>query len=541
MAKPLAQIKIDTADERVLILTPTGRDASLTQKIFTEAGISSFICKSMEEFCRQLESGAGAALVTEEALNQQAINNLTGCLDKQPAWSDIPVILFATNSESAVSLLNLLGQRLNIIVLERPINISIVTGAVRSALRARRRQYQTKTLLLELEEADRQKDLFLATISHELRTPLNAILGWAAILRSGRIDEETAERGLLTIERNARSQSQLIEDILDMSRIIRGNLPIITEPFDIIPAIKAAIDVVRPAAQAKKINLEALLDAHTQMISGDSVRFQQIVWNLLSNAIKFTPDGGRVRIKLIQDSDHVDIQVRDTGKGISADFLPHVFDYFRQADNTITRNHGGLGLGLAIVRHLVELHGGTVSASSTGLGKGATFTVTLPIIKAPNPSNDAQFISKPKKSADKKIPAQNSFPLLKGFQILVVDDAADTRELMVEILTQYGANITTAQSVAEALDLLERFHFDLLISDIEMPNRDGYSLIQEVRAKETQQSKRLPAVALTAHTSAIDRLRAFSAGYDTHIAKPVEINELLLTVGGFAAQIRGSI
>jgi signal transduction histidine kinase/ActR/RegA family two-component response regulator len=539
MAKPLAQMKTDVKDERVLILTPTGRDATLTQKIFREAGISCSICTNIEEFCCELEEGAGAALMTEEALTQQAINRLLPCLEKQPAWSDIPVILFATNSESAGWLLHQLGQRANIIVLERPINISILTGAVHSALRARRRQYQTKSLLLELEEADRQKDLFLATISHELRTPLNAILGWAGILRSGSIDENTAERGLLTIERNARAQSQLIEDILDMSRIIRGNLPITTEPFDIIPAITAAIDVVRPAAQAKRINIETMLDADVQMISGDSVRFQQIVWNLLSNAIKFTPDGGKVRIELIRHSDHIDIQVSDTGKGISAEFLPHVFDYFRQADNSITRNYGGLGLGLAIVRHLVELHGGTVCATSAGAGKGATFTITLPVTTAANLNSGIRSSSKTKFLADKKIPAQNAFPMLKGFQILVVDDAVDTRELMIEILTQYGANIIAAQCVTEALELLERHQFDLLISDIEMPNRDGYSLIQEIRAKEVLQGRKIPAVALTAHTTAVDRLRAFSAGYDAHIAKPVEIKELLLTVSGFAAQVRG--
>lgn len=539
--KTVAKMKTDDKAERVLIFTPTGRDASLTKKIFTEVGISGFICNSIEEFCQEMESGAGAALMTEEALTSQAINSLMQCLDKQPAWSDIPVIFFAVDSDSAARILNLLGQRANIIVLERPINISIVTGAVRSALRARRRQYQTKSLLLDLEEADRQKDLFLATISHELRTPLNAILGWAGILRNSNIDTSTAERGLLTIERNARAQSQLIEDILDMSRIIRGNLRIATEPFEIIPAITAAIDVVRPAAQAKNIEIKVSLDPDTQLISGDAIRFQQIIWNLLSNAIKFTPEGGRVAIELIQESDHIDILVRDTGKGISADFLPHMFDYFRQADNSITRTHGGLGLGLAIVRHLIELHGGTVSAHSAGIDKGATFKITLPVINSQSLPDSVLHTQKLKTQKDKQLPPQNSFPLMKGLKILVVDDAADTRELMLEILSQYGADIITAQSATEAIDLLECSHFDLLISDIEMPNRDGYSLIEEIREKESHRGKKLPAVALTAHTSAMDRLRAFSAGYDTHIAKPVEINELLSTVSEVAAQVKGMV
>lgn len=521
-----------------MIFTPTGRDASLTQKIFTEVEIASHICGSMEEFCRELESGAGAALMTEEALTQQTVKRLVQSLDKQPAWSDIPVIFFATNSDSTARLLNLLGQRANIIVLERPINISVVTGAVRSALRARKRQYQTKSLLLELEEADRQKDLFLATISHELRTPLNAILGWAGILRNNGIEEQLVERGLMTIERNARAQSQLIEDILDMSRIIRGNLRITTEPFEIIPAIKAAVDVVRPAAQAKKIHIEAILDAQIGVIQGDSGRFQQIIWNLLSNAIKFTPEGGRVSIRLAEATDHINIQVSDTGKGISAEFLPHVFDYFRQADNSITRNYGGLGLGLAIVRHLVELHGGTVRADSEGVGKGATFTVILPFSNAPKSPGGDLYAAKSKAAADKKILPQKAFSQLKGLQILVVDDVADTREVMAEALTKYGANITTAQSASEALALLEQQQFDLLVSDIEMPNRDGYSLIQEIRAKESGEGRKLPAIALTAHTTAADRLRALSAGYNTHLAKPVEIDELLYTIDGYVAQTK---
>jgi signal transduction histidine kinase/ActR/RegA family two-component response regulator len=533
MAKPPAKMKTESKEERVLLLTPTGRDALLTQKILAEVSISSSICGGIEELCSKLESGAGAVLLTEEALNQHAVNCLIQTLNKQPAWSDIPVILFTTNSESAGVLLNLLGQRANIIVLERPINISVVTGAVRSALRARRRQYQTKNLLVELEEADRQKDLFLATLSHELRTPLNGILGWAGILRSGNLDEETVRHALATIERNARSQSQLIEDILDMSSIIRGNLRLHAEPLDLIPAINAAIDIVRPAAQAKNISLEAALDPQAGKISGDPSRFQQIVWNLLSNAIKFTPEGGHVQVELLQGIDHIKIQVSDTGKGISADFLPHVFDYFRQADNTITRNYGGLGLGLAIVRHLVELHGGTVQVTSAGTGKGATFTVTLPLMIAPDSASTSPT-ARQNHLSNNNSSRLESFPSLNGFEILMVDDAADSREVMTEALTRCGAKIVTSPSVTEALEILERQDFDLLISDIEMPNCDGYSLIREVRAKEKEQGRRIPAIALTAHARAVDRNRALSAGYDRHIAKPIEITEVLEAIAKFA-------
>ena len=263
MTKPKANSK----EKRVLLLAPTGRDAMLTQKILAEAGISSQVCKTMEYLCSEFGAGAGAALMTEEALNDRAIKCLIESLDKQPAWSDFPIILFATNTESAGMLLNTLGERANVIVLERPINISVVTGAIRSALRARRRQYQTRSLLVELEEADRQKDLFLATMSHELRTPLNAILGWSGLLRTGKIDEKTVERAVNTIERNARTQARLIEDILDVSRIIRGNLRLNTGPVELSSMIEAAIDVVRPAAEAKSISLEVALDPETTVIS----------------------------------------------------------------------------------------------------------------------------------------------------------------------------------------------------------------------------------------------------------------------------------
>jgi signal transduction histidine kinase/DNA-binding NarL/FixJ family response regulator len=538
MAKPLAKITSEMKDERVLLLAPTGRDALLTQKIFAGAGIASFVCKDMNEFCLEMENGAGAALLTEEALNLQAIHWLTKCLEKQPAWSDIPVILFAINSDSAGVLLNLLGERVNIIVLERPINIAVVTGAMRSALRARRRQYQTKTLLLELEEADRQKDLFLATISHELRTPLNAILGWAEILCTGNLDEETTRRALQAIERNAKSQSQLIGDILDMSRIIRGSLRLNPEPLNIIATIQAAIDVVRPSAQAKKISMEAHLGADVPVISGDAGRLQQVIWNLLSNAIKFTAEGGRVEIRLTRNDDHLKIIVSDTGKGISADFLPHVFDYFRQADNTITRTYGGLGLGLAIVRHLVELHGGRVQAASPGLDKGATFTVQLPLMTVPHSYNSPILQSRLPETPNKSQLTFDSHASLQGLHILVIDDAADTREVMTEILGQCKANVVTATSATEALDLFERQHFDLLISDIEMPHRDGYSLMEEIRAKEAASGRRIPAIALTAHTRPIDRVRALSAGYDTHIAKPIEMTELLTLVAGLTRSVQ---
>ncbi|HEX8921138.1 MAG TPA: PAS domain S-box protein, partial [Pyrinomonadaceae bacterium] len=358
---------------------------------------------------------------------------------------------------------------------------------------------------LELEEASRMKDEFLATVSHELRTPLTAMLGWSHLLRSGKLDEASTTHAIETIERNARSQAQLIEDLLDVSRIITGNLRLDVRPVNPNGVIEGALEAVRPAAEAKGVRLLKSLDTGINSIFGDPTRLQQVVWNLLSNAIKFTPLGGQVSISLKRAGAHVEIVVTDTGEGINREFLPYVFDRFRQADAKTTRRHGGLGLGLAIVRHLVEMHGGTVSAESPGEDRGATFKVRLPLMPVPQGSA-AQGATAHPASGHSFLPLECP-ERLDGLKVLAVDDEADTREVIRVVFEQCGAKVKTAASVAEALILLEEMKPDVLISDIGMPEEDGYELIRRIRELPEELGGDIPAVALTAYARAEDRLR----------------------------------
>jgi PAS domain S-box-containing protein len=385
-----------------------------------------------------------------------------------------------------------------------------------------RARAEAERLYHEAQEANRLKDEFLATVSHELRTPLTAILGWAHMLRTGQFTGESAAKAFETIERNARAQAQLIEDLLDVSRIITGKLRIDVRPVDPNSFIEAAVEAVRPAAEAKGVRLQRVMDTGAVSVSGDPVRLQQVIWNLLSNAIKFTPRGGRVQVRLERINSHIEIAVSDTGAGIAPEFLPHVFDRFRQADQKTTRQHGGMGLGLAIVRHLVELHGGTVRAESGGEGKGSTFTVLLPVT-AVYPAETARV-----QPAARDTPHSYECPeKLDGLRVLVVDDEPDTRELLRAVLGQCGAEVTAVGSASEALSAIEASPPDLLISDIGMPEQDGYDLIRQVRGLPKERGGRVPAIALTAYARADDRLQALRAGYQMHVPKPVEMAELV--------------
>ncbi|MDQ3684320.1 MAG: response regulator [Acidobacteriota bacterium] len=384
----------------------------------------------------------------------------------------------------------------------------------------------------DAEAANRTKDEFLATLSHELRTPLTSILGWVHLLRNGNLPAASSKSALETIERNAKAQSQLIDDLLDVSRIITGKLRIDSHPVEIKSVIEAAVDSVRPAATSKNIQLDMKVEQGVGTVLGDPNRLQQVAWNLFSNAVKFTPDGGRVEVRLSRSDSHVCVEVEDTGQGIGADFLPHVFDRFRQADGTTTRTHGGLGLGLAIVRHLVELHGGTIRADSRGENQGATFTVTLPAASAdqsetetPQPDADAQ-------SNGDRIPDCDA--TLDGLRVLVVDDETDTRDLIKVILSRCGAEVRTCGTTAEALKTFGEWKPDVLVSDIGMPEEDGYSLIKKLRALERGDEQSLPAVALTAYAGAEDRARALASGFQRHMAKPLEPRELVHVVAHLA-------
>jgi PAS domain S-box-containing protein len=369
----------------------------------------------------------------------------------------------------------------------------------------------------QAEAANRIKDEFLAVLSHELRTPLNPILGWSKLLRSRTFDKKTADRALETIERNAKLQIQLIEDLLDVSRILRGKLTLNICPVALTTTIEAATETVRLAAQAKSIQIQTVLNSSVGLVAGDPSRLQQVVWNLLSNAVKFTPDGGRVEVRLDRIGSQAQIQVIDTGKGISPDFLPHVFEYFRQADSTTTRVFGGLGLGLAIVRHLVELHGGAVWAESAGEGQGATFTVRLPLSAI-----------QPEINQDNRQP--DSTIDLSDLKLLVVDDEVDSREFVAFVLEQYGAVVTAVASAGEALEALALEKPDLLLSDIGMPEMDGYMLIRQIRAMPPELGGQIRAIALSAYASNSDSKQALLAGFQKHIAKPVEPAQLIAVV-----------
>jgi PAS domain S-box-containing protein len=378
----------------------------------------------------------------------------------------------------------------------------------------------------EAEAANRAKDEFLATLSHELRSPLNAMLGWCRMLRGKTLDEAGTERALETIERNVRLQTQLIDDLLDVSRIITGKLSLAVRPVDLPAVIDAALESVEAAARAKGIRLEPTLPPGTPPILGDPGRLQQILWNLLSNAVKFTPSGGRVFVRLDRTASHARITVRDTGQGIQPSFLPYVFDRFRQAETSAARSHGGLGLGLAIVRHLVELHGGTVEARSAGEGQGATFTVLLPF-QPPMPEL---------RSANFHVGLEGeSLPDLVGITVLIVDDDGDTRALLRAMLESRGATVSTARSAPEALSVIASAKPDILICDIGMPGEDGYDLIRQVRELPGARHASIPAVALTAYARREDVGRAIEAGYQVHLAKPVDpqaLARVLFALGG---------
>ena len=382
----------------------------------------------------------------------------------------------------------------------------------------------------EAEKANRLKDEFLATLSHELRTPLNAVIGWARMLSSGRLDRDSSKHALEVIERNAWAQKQIIEDILDVSRVITGKLQLNLSPVDLVAVVDAALDAVRPAMEAKEIKIETLIDAGLRMVSGDPDRLQQAVWNVLSNAAKFTPSGGNVEISVSQNATHVLIQVKDSGPGIDPAFLPHVFERFRQADGSTTRTHGGLGLGLAIVRHLVELHGGTIAVENREDGPGAIFTIRLPLPSGELPTETLA-------GADSVFgEARSERASLEGLQILIVDDETDTLDLITVELTQHGARVTGVTNAEDALNALAEGEFDVLISDIGMPKIDGYELIRRIRKHEGK-DKRIPAVALTAYARVQDRMQAIMAGFSTHVAKPVEANELVTVVASLAGRL----
>jgi signal transduction histidine kinase/CheY-like chemotaxis protein len=537
-------------EDRVLVLAPTGRDAAMIASALTEVGLPVAPCLSMPLICAELNSGAGAVLVTEEALDDLALAELGRFLNAQEPWSDLPIVLlggraFTESSDRAGRLLTALR---NVTVLERPVRVGVLIAAVQAAVRARRRQYDLRRELARREQdaleraemlraeqkarrdaeaANRLKDEFLATVSHELRTPVNVILGWSGMLiRGASVEgqpEDRRQHAIEVIHRNAHAQAHVIEELLDVSRIITGKLRMDPSPVALVPLLQEAIDAVRPAIEGKNITVESEWAESVPTIWGDDDRLRQVFWNLLANAVKFTPHGGRLCVRVARTDGHVEVRVADNGIGIAPHVLPFVFDRFRQADSTATREHGGLGLGLAIVRQLVEMHGGAVSAHSDGPGRGAEFVVRLPIGR--RIENAPYAAQSPSSASD----GRGQLPRLDGVSILVVDDDADGREMVAELLQGQGAIVRTSRSGTEAINAVPAFKPDVILADIAMPGLDGYELLERIR--ETVPADAMPrAIALTAYARAEDKARAFAAGYSAHVPKPVDAHLLVRTI-----------
>jgi signal transduction histidine kinase/CheY-like chemotaxis protein len=382
------------------------------------------------------------------------------------------------------------------------------------------------------EEADRLKDEFLATLSHELRTPLTSILGWASMIRNGEVEGSNASRAIETIERNARSQARLIDDLLDVSRIITGNLRLDLHPLNLAPIVEAGLDALRPTADVKGMKLQTRFQPGQCLVKGDPNRLRQVIWNLLSNAIKFTPRHGSVSIDLTCVESTARLTVRDTGDGIAPEFLPYVFDRFRQAEGSISRKQGGLGLGLAVARHLVELHGGTIRAESEGIGKGAVFTVDLPLAQE---RRDPARAEERRREVERRRTRMGALRL-DGVHVLLVEDDDDSRKLLGTMLKRYGARVTSTKSAAEALAVFEGELPDVLLSDIGMPDQDGYELMRKLRALPPERGGNTPAIALTGYASRKDRDRALNSGYQQHMAKPIEQVDMIKAIAALVGR-----
>jgi signal transduction histidine kinase len=527
---------------RVLQLEDSPLDAELVLATLQDGGleVEATRVETRIDYAGALENAIDVILADYSLPSFDGIAALDMARERRP---EVPFIFVSGALGEELAIETLKRGATDYVLKER---LGRLPSAVRRALRlaeeqaARRRAEQERSELLvrersaraEAEAANRLKDEFLATVSHELRTPLNAVLGWLHMLQTGKLSEPEAARAIETIYRNAKAQAQLIEDLLDISRVITGSLRLEVRPVALAEVVEAAVEAISPAAQAKEVRLQVVIDPMAGPVSGDSGRLQQVVWNLVSNAIKFTPRGGRVQVRLERLGSDLEIVVSDTGQGISPAFLPYIFDRFRQADGTSSRAHRGLGLGLAIVRHLVELHGGSVHADSPGQGRGATFTVRLPLmVGRVAPYDDLRTHPTAEVEA-----LPQSTVALSGVRVLVVDDEEDTREWLVTLLEKYGASVETAASAAEALEAVTDHELDVLVSDIEMPVEDGYTLIRKVRALGAERGGRIPAAALTAYARTVDRQRALAAGYQIHVPKPVEPAELVTVVASLVGR-----
>jgi signal transduction histidine kinase/CheY-like chemotaxis protein len=674
----IVKATVTDADGRVLLFVPTKKDAEVTRSLLAQGGLSSHVCQSIEQLSEEIRTGAGAVLLTEEAIASQAVTALLVALQEQHEWSDLPVVILMPGGAQSPKAEEVLNTLTNVTVLERPAPSRSVLSAVQAAVRARRRQYEIQAQLtaiqraearsrqlqlelenavnasdlgtfyceiplgkivwnerckahfwlppdadvdfdrfysiihpedrertriaveacvfdhqiydieyrtvsrtgkirwlrasgrttydqndnpvrfdgttqditqrkemeeergillgseraarMEAERANRLKDEFLATLSHELRTPLNAISGWTELLKQEPDDVGTVKEGVAAIERNVRAQAQLIEDLLDMSRIASGKVRLDVKPINIAEVVNAAIETVAPAARAKGVTLRPILDTKPCVVSADPGRLQQVIWNLLSNGVKFTPKGGEVQVVLELVNSTVQISISDSGEGIPPEFLPHIFERFSQADGSPSRRHGGLGLGLSIVKTLTEMHGGSVAVESEGKGKGSTFRLILPV-RVASANESERYLAGPEQSS---IAIQRSgMPALAGARVLVVDDEPDARQILRRLILGNGGTAELAASAQEAESLIPTFHPDVIVSDIGMPGSDGYTFIRDMRRKGIT----TPAVALTAFARAEDRIRAIQAGFQFHLSKPIDPAELMTVVASLSGRL----
>jgi signal transduction histidine kinase/ActR/RegA family two-component response regulator len=544
-------------DLRAVILPSTRADAAALGALFEASGIPWLNAGTVLAVHDALHAGAGCVLLSEEALIGSPAP-LLAFVASQPVWSDLPIVVLSRSGQESVALAPLLAKLGNVTVVERPVRPSTLLTLVRAGLRTRSRQYQVREYLVQqqlaqqalreaqgereqlleseraaravAERSSQMKDEFLATLSHELRTPLNAILGWTNVMRRSPGLAPELANGLGVVERNARAQAQIIEDLLDMSAIISGKVRLDVQRLALAPVVEATVETVRHAAVAKGIAVSVDVDPGAGPVRGDPNRLQQVFWNLLTNAVKFTPERGHVAISLSRSGSQVVVAVTDDGEGIDPLFLPHIFDRFRQADASISRRHGGLGLGLSIVKQLVELHGGTITARSAGTGQGSTFRVSLPLMVS-----DAELVADeaPRERLERTEAAASLHDAaaidLDGVAVLVVDDEPDARALVERLLHHHRADVLTANSAEDALAAIARRRPDVLVSDIGMPGIDGYALMRRIRMLDGE-AARIPAIALTAYARREDRIRAIQAGYQMHLAKPVEPSELVAMV-----------
>jgi signal transduction histidine kinase/CheY-like chemotaxis protein len=532
----------DSTDLRVLVCAPIGRDSVLTIELLERASIACLACRSLQDVAERLAEGAGAILLTEETLGDPHLDELAAALAAQPAWSDISVLLFAGSQrdEAALRTLRKLEILRNVTLLDRPVRTSAVISTVHAALRGRRRQYELRDTLGALhkarsdaEEANQLKDEFLATVSHELRTPLNAIMGWVSMLRQARFEPARVASVLEIVERNAKAQAQIIADVLDISRMITGRVKLTQGPVSLARVVFDALDSIKPATTAKGIELRTDVE-EGPIVHADPERLQQVFWNIFSNACKFTPPGGRIDISLQDHEDWSVLRVTDTGAGIAPEFLPYVFDRFRQADQSFTRTHGGLGLGLAIVKQLVEMHGGEARAQSDGVGHGATFEIRLPSAAAARSA---------RRRDDRQPTTTDTIPdvdFAAGL-VLVVDDDEATRDLLRALLTECGARVIAVASAAEAIAQLGLEVPAVIVADVGMPDEDGLTMIRRIRQRPPSAGGRVPAVALSAYARAEDREASLAAGFDEFLAKPAmpaEVVRVIAAVKGAHAVTR---